>query len=372
MEYTIPEFLKNQSVDEIHQNMLGNLPDDIDKSQGQFPWDFTRCTAIEKSRMIEFQLNETIKLIYPMFAYGTWLDKHAGLRGLTRKDANRATTTLLVTGIPGTVIPDGLKFSTPSTNQAAGVEFQSTQYYTVPESGSLEIFVEAVQGGIAGNVAKGTIKLMTSPIEGILSITNPAAATGGTEIEDDESLRERILESDSSDESSFVGNDSDYVRWARQVPGVGQAIVVPEWNGAGTVKIICVDSQGQPANQQIRDDVYELIVSPSDRSKRLAPIGATVTVTAPTTIDISVSASIELSKGQTKEVVSDRFKTALQRYYLTAIENLEIRHTQVGALLIGTEGVADYENLLINGSASNIQVSAEEYPVTAEVVFHVI
>ena len=46
-EMELPDFLENSSEDEIHEKMLGNLPDDIDKAEGGFPWDFTRPTAIE-------------------------------------------------------------------------------------------------------------------------------------------------------------------------------------------------------------------------------------------------------------------------------------------------------------------------------------
>ena len=46
-EMELPDFLENSSEDEIHEKMLGNLPEDIDKSEGGFPWDFTRPTAIE-------------------------------------------------------------------------------------------------------------------------------------------------------------------------------------------------------------------------------------------------------------------------------------------------------------------------------------
>ena len=55
-EMELPGFLENSSEDEIHEKMLGNLPDDIDKSEGGFPWDFTRATAIEISELIEFVL----------------------------------------------------------------------------------------------------------------------------------------------------------------------------------------------------------------------------------------------------------------------------------------------------------------------------
>ena len=51
--YTPPPFLQGQSADQIHSRMLENLPADIDKSQGNIPWDFTRPSALEKAEFEE-------------------------------------------------------------------------------------------------------------------------------------------------------------------------------------------------------------------------------------------------------------------------------------------------------------------------------
>ena len=37
--YSPPEFLEGYSADEIHSRMLDALPDGIDKSEGNIPWD---------------------------------------------------------------------------------------------------------------------------------------------------------------------------------------------------------------------------------------------------------------------------------------------------------------------------------------------
>ena len=74
--YETPEFLQGQSAEEIHRRMLDNLPSGIDKSEGNIPWDFTRPPALEKAEMVEFTINETIKLMFPQWSYGEWLDLH--------------------------------------------------------------------------------------------------------------------------------------------------------------------------------------------------------------------------------------------------------------------------------------------------------
>lgn len=37
-------------------------------------------------------------------------------------------------------------------------------------------------------------------------------------------------------DDSYIGNESDYKRWAESVAGIGTAIVVPEWNGPEEVQ----------------------------------------------------------------------------------------------------------------------------------------
>ena len=103
--YTPPEFLQGQSADEIHSRMLNNLPADIDKSQGNIPWDYTRPSALEKAEFVQFTINETIKLIFPQWSYGKWLDYHGEKVNCIRKAANHASGKLDVTGAVGTVIP---------------------------------------------------------------------------------------------------------------------------------------------------------------------------------------------------------------------------------------------------------------------------
>ena len=45
--FTVPDFVKNNSADEIHRRMMSSLPDDIDDTPGGFPSDFTKPAAIE-------------------------------------------------------------------------------------------------------------------------------------------------------------------------------------------------------------------------------------------------------------------------------------------------------------------------------------
>lgn len=363
-KFIAPGFLSNQDAETIHKRMMGRLPPDIDDTEGGFPWDFTKPVALEKAEMLEFHLVETLKIMFPMWANGKWLDYHAKGRGMERKPANQASGGLMVTGITGTTIPAGFKFATPSIDDKPSIEYEAKEKYTIGEDGTIEIQVMASEAGTKGNVPAGTITLMMTPMEGITSITNQNPITGGAEEESDDALRGRIDEADAASEASFVGSDSDYKGWSEEVPGVGTALIVPEWAGPGTVKVVVIDANGQPANQTIIDDVYNHIMRPDDRLQRKAPIGATVTVVAPMAKDIDYTFALEMRPGETEEVVMNRFKERLQGYYVEAKLEGVVRYSRIGALLSSTSGVKDYTDLTMNGDTENIIIDEDEYPVT--------
>ena len=480
--YTPPSFLQGQTVDDIHRRMMNALPDDIDKSEAQIPWDFTRPAAIEKAEFVEFELNETIKLMFVHWSYGPWLDLHAEGEGLTRRQANRASGYLTVKGRPGITIAQGFQFATPA-NLTASVIFEATEAVTLdngsytirdtanpatavirltlnqppgnrvltltirptqadPENQSemilqdgdtvLEQFIfdtpegesqadmlleavdtqgsahftltklaesaeplatvnqaaigttipiQAVEGGTIGNVPPDAIFLMVRPNNGITYVTNPEATTGGTPEEDDDTLRERVLEVIRYG-ISFTGCDADYVRWAREVPGVGQAVTQAEWAGPGTVRLFIIDANGIPANQQILDAVYSHIIRPDNRMERLAPIGATLTVTAPSPIYIDIQAAVTLREDESLEVVTGRYRANLDAYWLEAttendvfdvqsgIAQNYVKYVFVGATLAATAGISNYDHasLTVNGGSSDILIAIGTFPVTREVI----
>jgi uncharacterized phage protein gp47/JayE len=363
-EFIPPSFLSDQDAETIHKRMMENLPPDIDDMENGFPWDFTKPTALEKAEMLEFHLVETLKIMFPMWAYDEWLDYHAKGRGITRKPANAASGELLITGISGTTIPAGFKFAAPATADTPAIEYQTTEKYTIGEDGTVRAQITAVEAGPKGNVPANTVTLMMTPIKGITSITNEANITGGTEVENDDELRNRIMEIDAASEASFVGSDGDYKRWAEEVPGVGTALVMPEWAGPGTVKVVVIDANGQPANAAIIAAVYDNIMSPGDRLQRKAPIGATVTIEAPTAKELNYTFTLELKAGENQETVLERFKAQLRTYYVEAKKEGVVRYNRVSSILTNTDGVKDFTDLTINGGTVNIDLEEDEYPVT--------
>lgn len=343
-DFQIPEFLEEGSEEEIHNTMLGELPNDIDVSEGGYIYDLTRPTAMEISRMKQFELIEALKLIWPRFAEGIYLDYHAETRGLERKEAANAEGILTITGTPGTVIESGSVFTTEGINGEDAKEYETLEEARIPELGSVEVPIQCVEAGTIGNSAVNTIVLQQSTKEGITGVTNYVPISGGYGEEDDDSLRERIMEYDQSQGISFVGNISDYKRWAESVDGVGSVHVIEAKDSSGIVKIVVTDASGNPAEQDLCTRVKDYIMGTDDPEKRLAPVNAIVEVKPPQKQNITVEANVEL-EDITIDELQTKFKASIQDYLKKVVEEGKIRYTQIGNILGDIPGVYDYSGL---------------------------
>lgn len=364
-EFTTPSFLENTSTDDLFNQMLEILPSDIDVSQGSHTWNFLRPTALVGAYLCEYMLPQVIQLIFPEWSYGEYLDMHAQVRGMSRKEATAATGSVTITGTPLTIIPAGTVFSTFSANtEDPSISYETLNQCTIQTNGSITTTVECEQTGTIGNTPANTVILVSSSISGITSVTNPEAITGGTDEETDESLIARIEEYDQNSDDSFVGNVADYKRWAMSVPGVGDASVVPADDDTGMVTIILTDSTGAPATEQLCTQVYNYIMSPDDPEARLAPINAYLTVESPTTTDIGVKATVELEEGATIDGVTEAFIMLLTAYLPEALSDDEIKITKVAAALSNTEGVNDFSNLQIGLKSSGGTITYQTTNIT--------
>lgn len=383
-EFIVPDFIKNKSTKNIHKQMRDNLPPDIDCSEGSDVWNLTYPTAYEHAYFAQFCLLNSIKLIWPQFSYGIYSDYHGEARGMSRREGQYATGYIVVTGAAGTSIPEGSIFSTEQLGDTAPVEFETTGSYTIGEELTVTIPIACVSIGKIGNVPANTIVVNGDKILGISSVTNPESINNGYDAESDEAYNERQKEYDSTQDNSYIGNDNDYRRWALEVSGVGEAVVLdPEDNPAvdddsGVVTLIIVDSNGNPASTTICADVYNYIMCPSPLSTtgqktegqttgldRKAPPGVILVVIPPNTSVLTISGTVELDGTTDIEAVKSSYVTVLQEYLLQAIQDGEIRYSRITACLSSVSGVADYKDILLNGGTVNIPLSAQQIPIVS-------
>ncbi len=142
-----------------------------------------------------FQLWRAARSVYIKTATKSTLDKRGSDYSVTRRAATFAVGTVRFTGTNGTGIPNGTIVAAPATPARDKIQFEtpSTGAYTIPAAGFLDVPVTAMVAGSESNLADSMITQLETSISGVSSITNPAATTLGTDIEDDDTYRERIL-----------------------------------------------------------------------------------------------------------------------------------------------------------------------------------
>lgn len=357
----VPEFLQNSDIDDIHAAILALIPDKYDKSEGQHYYNMTRGSAYIASLLIGYYLPEAIKLIWPQFSNDEYLELHAELRNLFRKEAIHATGEVTFTGVAGTIIPAGYIVSTESKNDIESKDYETIEQCVIGENGSVTVKAKASVAGENGKTAANTIVINTSSFDDITSVTNQSAFIGGVDEEDDETFYARIFDYDKTQGDSNVGNPADYKRWAEEVSGTGAAKVIRPKDTSGIVTIILTDGNGDPATETLCKAVYDHIMAPNDDNVRLAPCGAFLKVIPPTTTTITVRASVKITDGSIERITTT-FVTKIKEYFNEALENKEILYNKICNILGDIPGVYDFSELYLNDKKVNIPLDDGVYP----------
>ncbi|MDV9365461.1 baseplate J/gp47 family protein [Clostridioides difficile] len=356
-ELPIPVFL-TEDEDSVHERMLSNFQD-VSTLEGDFIYDATRPTAEQIAELKQLGLQNNLRIAFPQTSYGTYLEWLGECKGVFKNQPTKATGVITFTGMQGTIITKGTIVTTIATDEKQSIEFELLETKTIGENETVDIKAECRVAGIIGNVSKGSVAVLLGSINGIKSVTNKEDFKGGTDIEDEEHFRERVLVAEQEDKLS--GASSDYIRWAKEVDGVGYAYVVPEWNGAGTVKVLILDKNRKAATQELIDKVQEYIypnVEEGQNRNGKAPIGAIVTIATPQTLLINVKASFVFSNGFSQETVLNILKNKIDKYLdkidIGGTVSYNAIYSLAGSMMLADEGIQDFSNLTINDGTTNI------------------
>ena len=180
--------------------------------------------------------------------------------------------------------------------------------------------------------------------------------------EDEASEEEmRKIYQDFVDDSISDGNKAQYIQWANEFNGIGNAKVFSLWNGDNTVKVSILDTGNNVATHELITSFQEYLDPGSTgMGDGVAPIGAIVTVTTATEKTINVACKITFVEGYSDTTTLD---TALEEYFrsLSYTRNT-VSYMGVGAMLMSVEGVDFITELTLNGSAQDITLGDEEIP----------
>lgn len=227
-----------------------------------------------------------VRQIFPDTADREYLERHASMRGLSRRNPTTA-------------------------------------------SGTAEIPAIADEPGAAANVRDGEAQLMAAPA-GVATECR-LTVQGGTDRESDASLLARLLEIIRRPPAG--GNRYDYKNWALSVDGVTSAYVYPLRRGLGTVDIAITSADGVPSEETVRR-VQAYI-------DEMRPVTAkNALVLKPTVTAVPVTVQVKLD-GIDLDEAKRRIRTALKEYFDTLIPGDGLTVSQIEAAISNVDGVID-------------------------------
>ena len=268
-----------------------------------------------------------IKQFFPDTADTDFLEKHAGLRGIRRRNATYASGRgATVTGTPDTLIKAGLQIKTDDNRF-----YETTESAVISASGSAVVAVRSLATGASQNIKTATkANFMAAPL-GVQSDVVLNDVIGATDAESDASLLERLLEIIRRPPAG--GNRYDYRTWALSVDGVDAAYVYPLRRGLGTVDIAITSNNDVPSDETIRrcqeyiDDVRPVTARESK-------------VVKPDVTKVNFNIQVKIS-GVTLPEIKAAISTALTDYFNTLIPGDDLIVSQCEAVVNNLVGVVD-------------------------------
>ena len=319
-----------QYKDDIQKRMANDFEKVSDKAdyEGSFSRDLINANSIEFENAYA-EMNLMLESAFADTSWGEYLTMRCAEFGVDRKQATKAKGKVKFTGGQGVFIPANSIVAVKN-----GVQFKTDNDLTLNAKGVGEVNITCAEFGTVGNVQENTIVAMPVSLSGVTNVTNEKPTHDGSNEETDEELFKRYQVVVRAPATS--GNKYHYYNWAMSIDGVGGCRVVPLWNGAGTVKVIIVNSEMQSAGN-------ELVKAVADYIESVRPIGATVTVISPTPKFIDISVDVV---GKVDKTV---FKQSVNKYISS--KNLDMKYissAQVGKILM-EQNITDYRNLKLNG-----------------------
>ena len=354
--------LKSLSWIEIADRMKEDLKNPPNKIEGSFAADNIQAVAKEIAKYYDY-VDWLIDMHFADTATGDFLDAKAKEVGVFRRTRTKATGLVTFKGKPNLFIPAGFRV------YAGAKAFYTRVPAYIGQDGKVDVEVASDGEGLEAN-ARAFEVTGFSQLAGIESVENKEPITGGAEVEDDESLRERTLLKMRYPGTS--GNIYHYMHWAREVDGVGRVKVFPLWKGPGTVKVSILDSNQKPAKDDLIKKVsYHIDHGGERKGEGLAPIGAYLSVDTAKAkkIDITGNVDLTIGTGKSKDMIASELKEDLQAYIDSEVSYKKNRLTvaKVIDICYSIAGVMDIGELTIGGATDSVSLGDEEVFEVGEV-----
>lgn len=246
------------------------------------------------------------------YAYGEYLDNKAAEKGVVRKTAKAATVnvkfSLETARSSSTLIPKGTRVSNDSD-----IYFE-TQNSEEIAAGNTDIVISCVcteAGTLGNNIQIGEITTLVDPVTYINEVVNTTISTGGTDDEDDDSLRERVFLAPSS--YTTTGSADAYIYHCKLFSNDIADVIATSDVGSAVVNIIVLLKNGVIPEEELITQLQEYL--DNDSIKTLTD---KVVVAAPNVkkYDINLTYYINKSDRSKALLIQKNVEKAIDEYIL--------------------------------------------------------
>jgi phage-related baseplate assembly protein len=229
------------------------------------------------------------------YSYGDFLENIAALKGLTRKAAMAATTTLRFTLSAAQASAVGIPAGTRATG-GTGLYFATTAYAEVAAGATyVDVAARCTTTGSDGNgLPVGAVSTIVDPVGYVASVSNTTASAGGSDLESDDDLRYRVYLAPSG--YSTAGPAAAYEYWVKSYNSeIGDVVVTPG-STDGTVLITLLMEDGALPSAEIISGV-----SGSLKDGNVRPLTDKVTVQAPTEVSYTIGLTYYIAQSDSAQ-----------------------------------------------------------------------
>ena len=251
------------------------------------------------------------KMNFLKYAYDDYLENMGALKKVTRNPAKFAQVpvkfTLSGKREAATSIPQGTRVTA-----AYEVYFATIEYAEIP-AGETEITVmtECTEAGTIGNdFAAGELTTLVDPIGFVSKVSNTEKSTGGTEVESDQNMAERIYLAPSS--FSTAGPDDAYEYWVKDSnPNIGDVKITSPIPGVVDIRFVMTDGT-------VPDDTTIAAVTAAVNQRGKRPLTDQVQVKKPEIEEYSIDVTyyINTSDSNAATAIQAQVESAVEKYKL--------------------------------------------------------
>lgn len=254
-------------------------------------------------------LNDTGKMNLLKYSKEDYLEGIGALVGTTRIPASAARAVIQITlsaeREQETIIPGGTRVS-PESN----VYFATSSDVVIPAGETTaQVTAACTETGEIGNgYAIGEINQIVDPVAYVASMVNISASAGGSDIETDDSLRERIFEAPES--YSCAGSEGAYIYHAKSV---NSAVIDAEAYSPepGVVQVVVLLTGGVIPENVVTGEIQDAL---SAKTKR--PLTDCLVVTPPEAVSYDIDIKYWIYEDADPSEVSAAVYAAIAEYKL--------------------------------------------------------